>query len=80
VDFSISQKVVLAVEQRRIVHLLTNAVEELSIPPVAVLAVEQRLKMHLPIVVAMDEFVKSNSLSNYCVFYERNKILKANKL
>jgi hypothetical protein len=46
---------------------------------VAVLAVEHKLIIHLSIVVAMDEFVKWNSLSNYCVFYVWNILLKANK-
>ena len=45
-------------------HLLTHVVVEFSIFPAAVIAVEQRLMIHLSIVVAMDEFVESNSLSN----------------
>ena len=44
-------------EQRRVVYLLTHAVVEFSISPVAVLAVENKLIIHLSIVVAMDEFV-----------------------
>ena len=63
-QFSISQEVVLAAEQRRIVHLLAHAVVEFSISPVAVLAVEDKIIIHLSIVVAMHEFVESNSLSN----------------
>jgi hypothetical protein len=58
VEFSIFQGVVLAVEYRRIVHLLAHAVVEFSISPVAVLAVEHKLIIHLSIVVAMDEFAK----------------------
>jgi hypothetical protein len=58
VEFSISQGVVLAVEYRRIVHVLAHAVVEFSISPVAVLAVEDKIIIHLSIVVAMDEFVK----------------------
>jgi hypothetical protein len=46
------------VEYRRIVQLLTHAVVEFSISPVALLAVEHKLIIHLSIVVAMDEFVK----------------------
>jgi hypothetical protein len=57
VEFSNSQEVFLAVEQRRVVYLLTHAVVEFSISPVAVLAVENKLIIHLSIVVAMDEFV-----------------------
>jgi len=56
------------VEQKRTIHRLTHAVEEFGISLLAVLAVGQGLIIQLSIVAAMDEFVKSNCLSNYYVF------------
>ena len=67
-EFWISQRVVLAVEQKHTIHHITHAVEEFWISMVAVLAVVQGLIIHITVVAAMDDFVKSNCLFTYGFF------------